>query len=56
MGWFDFRIVMAISKRADRPSSLRHISRPVGITVAKDGALLVSEDGDKTIWRVTYGR
>ena len=30
--------------------------RPVGITVAKDGALLVSEDGDKTIWRVSYGR
>jgi glucose/arabinose dehydrogenase len=30
--------------------------RPVGITVAKDGSLLVSEDGDKTIWRVSYGR
>ena len=30
--------------------------RPVGITVTKDGALLVSEDGDKTIWRVSYGR
>ena len=29
--------------------------RPVGITVAKDGSLLISEDGDKTIWRVTYG-
>jgi hypothetical protein len=28
--------------------------RPVGITVAKDGSLLVSEDGDKTIWRVSY--
>src|SRR5262249_37422051 len=30
--------------------------RPVGITVAKDGALLVSEDGNKTIWRVSHGR
>ena len=28
--------------------------RPVGLTVAKDGALLVSEDGNNTIWRVTY--
>ena len=30
--------------------------RPVGITVAKDGSLLISEDGDKTILRVSYGR
>ena len=30
--------------------------RPVGITVAKDGNLLFSEDGNGTIWRVTYGR
>jgi glucose/arabinose dehydrogenase len=30
--------------------------RPVGITVAKDGSLLFSEDGDKTIWRVSYSR
>ena len=29
--------------------------RPVGITVAKDGSLLFSEDGNGTIWRVTYG-
>ena len=28
--------------------------RPVGITVAKDGSLLVSEDGNGTIWRVSY--
>lgn len=27
--------------------------RPVGVTVAHDGALLVSEDGNGTIWRVT---
>jgi len=30
--------------------------RPVGITVAKDGSLLISEDGNGAIWRVTYGR
>jgi glucose/arabinose dehydrogenase len=28
--------------------------RPVGVTVAKDGSLLVSEDANGTIWRVTY--
>ena len=28
--------------------------RPVGIAVAKDGALLFSEDGNGTIWRVAY--
>ncbi len=28
--------------------------RPVGVTVDKDGALLVSEDGNGTIWRVSY--
>jgi glucose/arabinose dehydrogenase len=30
-------------------------SRPVGITVAKDGAVLFSEDGNGIIWRVSYG-
>jgi glucose/arabinose dehydrogenase len=28
--------------------------RPVGVTVAHDGALLVSEDGNNTIWRITW--
>jgi glucose/arabinose dehydrogenase len=28
--------------------------RPVGIAVAEDGALLFSEDGNGTIWRVSY--
>jgi len=28
--------------------------RPVGVTVAKDGALLVSEDASGTIWRISY--
>jgi glucose/arabinose dehydrogenase len=29
-------------------------ARPVGVAVAKDGALLVGEDGNGVIWRVTY--
>ncbi len=28
--------------------------RPVGITVAKDGSLLISDDGSNSIWRVSY--
>ncbi|MGA2128276.1 MAG: sorbosone dehydrogenase family protein [Xanthobacteraceae bacterium] len=28
--------------------------RPVGVTVARDGSLLVSEDANGTIWRVSY--
>lgn len=29
--------------------------RPVGVTVAADGSLLVSDDGSDRIWRVRYG-
>jgi glucose/arabinose dehydrogenase len=29
--------------------------RPVGVTVAKDGALLVTDDGGNCIWRVSHG-
>jgi glucose/arabinose dehydrogenase len=29
-------------------------ARPVGVAVAHDGALLVSEDGNSAIWRITY--
>src|SRR4029453_11640592 len=36
MAWFDFHIVMAISKRADRPSNSRHISRPEDCCAAAD--------------------
>ena len=28
--------------------------RPVGVAVAKDGSLFVTEDGNGTIWRVTH--
>jgi glucose/arabinose dehydrogenase len=30
--------------------------RPVGVAVAKDGALLVTDDGSNTVWRVSYQR
>jgi glucose/arabinose dehydrogenase len=30
--------------------------RPVGLAQAKDGSLLFSEDGNGTIWRVSYQR
>jgi glucose/arabinose dehydrogenase len=29
--------------------------RPVGVTVGADGSLFVSDDGSRTIWRVSYG-
>ena len=28
--------------------------RPVGVAVASDGALLVSDDGSNSVWRITY--
>jgi glucose/arabinose dehydrogenase len=28
--------------------------RPVGVTIATDGALLVTDDGARTVWRITY--
>jgi hypothetical protein len=28
--------------------------RPVGVAVAHDGALLVSDDGSGSVWRVSY--
>jgi glucose/arabinose dehydrogenase len=30
--------------------------RPVGVTVAKDGSLLVTDDGSGTVWRVAYAQ
>ncbi|HYP54594.1 MAG TPA: PQQ-dependent sugar dehydrogenase, partial [Pyrinomonadaceae bacterium] len=30
--------------------------RPVGVAVARDGALLVTDDGSNTVWRVSYGK
>jgi len=30
--------------------------RPVGIAVAQDGALIVTDDGSNSVWRVAYGK
>ena len=30
--------------------------RPVGVTVAKDGSLMVTDDGSNSIWRITYAK
>lgn len=30
--------------------------RPVGVAVAQDGSLMVTDDGSNSIWRVTYAR
>jgi glucose/arabinose dehydrogenase len=37
-------------------SDKRVWGRPVGVAVAKDGSLFVTEDGNGTIWRVSYQR
>ena len=29
--------------------------RPVGVAVAQDGSLIVTDDGSNTVWRVAYG-
>jgi glucose/arabinose dehydrogenase len=28
--------------------------RPVGVTVARDGSLIFTDDGSNSVWRVTY--
>jgi len=37
------------------PSGKAVYGRPVGVAVAADGALLISDDASKQIWRVSYG-
>ncbi len=41
---------------APDPSSHEVYGRPVGVTVASDGALLISDDGGNVIYRVTYAK
>jgi glucose/arabinose dehydrogenase len=36
------------------PFGIAFYPRPVAVTVAKDGSLFVTEDGNGTIWRITY--
>jgi glucose/arabinose dehydrogenase len=40
---------------ADEPSG-KVYGRPVGVTVAQDGSLLVADDAGNTVWRVSYKR
>ena len=28
--------------------------RPVGVTVARNGSLMVTDDGSNSVWRVSY--
>lgn len=34
----------------------KHIARPVGLAMLKDGSLLLSDDGNGTIYRINYAR
>jgi glucose/arabinose dehydrogenase len=37
------------------PSGIRVYGRMVGVAVADDGSLLISDDGQKVIWHISYG-
>ena len=37
------------------PAGMQVYGRMVGVAVAADGSLLISDDGQKLIWRVSYG-
>jgi len=36
-------------------TNIERWGRPVGVTVARDGSLLISDDGGNRIWKVTAG-
>jgi glucose/arabinose dehydrogenase len=42
-----------LSSNGQNNSAIEAWGRPVGVTVAKDGSLLVSDDGSNVIWKVT---
>jgi len=40
----------------DKPGEPARVwGRPAGLAVAKDGSLLIADDGGKVVWRVSYG-
>jgi len=39
---------------SDAPNAATAWGRPVGVTVLRDGSLLVADDGGSRIWRITY--
>ena len=58
LGAAAFSVPAALANtRISSPASWSTIEvwgRPVGVAVAHDGALLVSEDDNGTVWRVTH--
>jgi glucose/arabinose dehydrogenase len=40
---------------AEDPGAARIWGRPVGLAIAKDGALLVADEVSQTVWRISYG-
>jgi glucose/arabinose dehydrogenase len=48
----DFVSNMLVSNGEDG-SAIEAWGRPVGVTVARDGSLLVSDDGSNVIWKVS---
>ena len=40
---------------AEDPGAARIWGRPVGLAIAKDGALLVADEVSQTVWRIAYG-
>jgi len=60
-----YKVCARISTTASRTGNTRIFNRlcggrrsvwgrPVGVAVAHDGALLVTEDGNGTLWRIAY--
>ena len=43
-------------KTPDSPNGWGHIGRLAGVAVAKDGALLVSDDTNNIVYRISYGK
>ena len=48
----DFVSNMLVSN-GENDSPIEAWGRPVGVTVARDGSLLVSDDGSNVIWKVS---
>jgi len=45
-----------LSTTGEDSSQIEVWGRPVGVTVARDGALLVSDDAGNRIWKISAGR
>jgi glucose/arabinose dehydrogenase len=48
----DFVSGMLVSN-GENGTAIEAWGRPVGVTVARDGSLLVSDDGSNVIWKVS---